>query len=130
VAALASCFGFEPRTDQPSQPVWPTEALGDRYDVVSELWTRLCDDERRNRLPTSRQPDPGFAAAAFAWASGKDLDELPAIDRLAAGDFVRVSRQLVDLLKQLRDTFPSMEDDVRAALKMVDRGVVAAQGVG
>jgi hypothetical protein len=37
---------------------------------------------------------------------------------------------LVDLLRQLRDVFPELESDCRAALNAIDRGVVAAQGVG
>jgi superfamily II RNA helicase len=49
---------------------------------------------------------------------------------LAAGDFVRVSRQLVDLLQQIRDAFPELAGDARATLAVVDRGVVAAQGAG
>jgi len=66
----------------------------------------------------------------MAWAAGEDLEDIPSPERLAAGDFVRVSRQLVDLIKQLRDTFAPMEDDARMVLRLVDRGVVAAQGVG
>jgi superfamily II RNA helicase len=49
---------------------------------------------------------------------------------MAPGDFVRVSRQLVDLLRQLREAAPAMRDEASQALKSVDRGVVAAQGVG
>jgi superfamily II RNA helicase len=49
---------------------------------------------------------------------------------MAPGDFVRVSRQLADLLRQLRDAAPEMRDDADAALQAIDRGVVAAQGVG
>jgi superfamily II RNA helicase len=49
---------------------------------------------------------------------------------MAPGDFVRVSRQLADLLRQLRDAAPELRDETAAALRAVDRGVVAAQGVG
>jgi superfamily II RNA helicase len=49
---------------------------------------------------------------------------------MAPGDFVRVSRQLVDLIRQLRDAAPGSRDEAVAALKAIDRGVVAAQGVG
>jgi superfamily II RNA helicase len=49
---------------------------------------------------------------------------------MAPGDFVRVSRQLVDLVRQLRDSAPGLRDDTIAALRAIDRGVVAAQGVG
>jgi superfamily II RNA helicase len=49
---------------------------------------------------------------------------------MAPGDFVRVSRQLTDVLRQLRDAVDELSDDAAATLAMVDRGVVAAQGIG
>jgi superfamily II RNA helicase len=49
---------------------------------------------------------------------------------MAPGDFVRVSRQLADLLRQLRDAAAEIREEANAALHSVDRGVVAAQGVG
>jgi ATP-dependent RNA helicase HelY len=128
LAALASCFVFEPRTDQPAEPTWPSVALERRYNDVVAVWEELADSERRHRLPMTRRPDPGFVESAYAWAMGRELDDLPTAERLAAGDFVRVSRQLVDLIKQLRDVFPPLAEDARSALTAIDRGVVAAQG--
>jgi superfamily II RNA helicase len=58
-----------------------------------------------------------------------DFDDLPT-KGMAPGDFVRVSRQLVDLVRQLRDAAPGLREEAVAALKAIDRGVVAAQGVG
>jgi ATP-dependent RNA helicase HelY len=129
LAALASCFVYEPRTDQPSAPTWPTPTLAERFRTVGMVSEELASSERTHRLPVSRRPDPGFVEAAYAWARGIELDDLPG-ERLAPGDFVRVTRQLVDLLRQLRDVFPELESDCRAALNAIDRGVVAAQGVG
>ena len=47
---------------------------------------------------------------------------------MAPGDFVRVSRQLVDLVQQLRDTFSELSDEANVGLQLIDRGVVRAQG--
>jgi hypothetical protein len=44
------------------------------------------------------------------------------------GDFVRNCRQLIDLLRQIRDLTLEPLPGVRAALRGVDRGVVAAEG--
>ena len=49
---------------------------------------------------------------------------------MAPGDFVRVSRQLADLLRQLRDAVSELTVETGGALASIDRGVVAAQGVG
>jgi ATP-dependent RNA helicase HelY len=129
LAALASCFVYEPRTDQPSQPVWPTPTLEARFRALADLSDELGAAERAHRLPVSRRPDPGFVPAAHAWALGRELEDLPG-ERMAPGDFVRVSRQLVDLVRQLRDAFGEMADDAGNALRAIDRGVVAAMGAG
>jgi ATP-dependent RNA helicase HelY len=129
LVALASGFVYEPRTDERLVPVWPTVVLADHWAQLEKLWEELVVKERSVRLPPTRRPDPGFAVLAYEWAEGGELDDLPSL-RLQPGDFVRVSRQLVDLLKQLRDVSPELANEARAALTAVDRGVVAAMGVG
>ena len=129
LAALASCFVYEPRTDERTIPLWPTALLQERWEQLLELAEELAAAERRHRLPANRGPDPGFVGLAYQWANGAGLDELTGL-RLASGDFVRVSRQLVDLLRQIRDVGPGLKAEARATLTAVDRGVVAAMGVG
>jgi ATP-dependent RNA helicase HelY len=129
LVALASGFVYEPRTDERLIPVWPTVVLADRWADLERLWEELALRERAARLPPTRRPDPGFAVLAYEWAEGSELDDLASL-RLQPGDFVRVSRQLVDLLKQLRDVSPELAEEARGALNAVDRGVVAAMGVG
>jgi ATP-dependent RNA helicase HelY len=129
LAALASGFVYEPRTDERLVPVWPTVALAERWAELERLWEELVVRERKVRLPPTRQPDPGFVTLAYEWAEGGELHDLPSL-RLQPGDFVRVSRQLVDLLKQVRDVSPELASQARGALAAVDRGVVAAMGVG
>ena len=128
LVALASGFIYEPRTDERLVPVWPTAVLAERWSDLERLWEELVARERKVRLPPSRCPDPGFVTLAYDWAEGGELNDLPSL-RLQPGDFVRVSRQLVDLLKQLRDVSPELAGQAREALLAVDRGVVAAMGV-
>lgn len=128
LAAFASFFVYEPRGEERTIPIWPTLALAQSWEHLSEVVAEIAAEERRERLPISRQPDPGFAGLAYQWASGSSLDQLTGL-RLAPGDFVRVSRQLVDLLRQIRDVSPEHAATARAALAEVDRGVVAAMGV-
>jgi ATP-dependent RNA helicase HelY len=56
------------------------------------------------------------------------LRDLFGDDDFAAGDFVRNCRQLLDLLRQLRDAFPSISEAASDAVRAVDRGIVAAGG--
>lgn len=129
LASLLSVFVYEPRTDQASAPRWPTRRLWERWESIEELWSELVSMERRHRLVPTRQPDPGFGMLAFEWAGGADFDDLPA-HGMAPGDFVRVSRQLADLLRQLRDAAEELSEDCSKALAAIDRGVVDAQGIG
>lgn len=129
LTALLSVFVYEPRTEEPSVVVWPNQELADRYARIEELWGELAGEERRRRIPVGRRPDPGFVGAAWSWARQRELDDLPDLG-MAAGDFVRVSRQLVDLLRQVRDHVPELAEDARRAIALVDRGVVTAQGTG
>ena len=78
-------------------------------------------------LPETRYPEAGFSSIAYAWAAGHDLEDLFE-DDLAAGDFVRNCRQLIDVMRQLRDEFPSLRRAAADGVDRVDRGVVAAGG--
>jgi ATP-dependent RNA helicase HelY len=129
LAALASCFVYEPRSDEKTIPLWPTPELARRWETLVLLSSEIVTEERRQHLPATREPDPGFVGLAFQWADGSALDDLTGL-RLAPGDFVRVARQLVDLLRQIRDVSPEVADVARDTLAAVDRGVVAAMGVG
>ncbi|MGB7861658.1 MAG: DEAD/DEAH box helicase [Acidimicrobiia bacterium] len=129
IASLASVFVYEPRSDQASPADWPTPRLAQRWDDVESLWEDLLKREREYRLAPTRRPDAGFGNLAYQWATGMGFDDLPT-KGMAPGDFVRVSRQLADLLRQLRDAASELSDDASAALRVVDRGVVAAQGIG
>ena len=127
LAAIISVFVYEPRTDEASPPEWPTPALDRRWRLIEALWKELTENERRLRLRPTRRPDPGFGRLALEWASGAAFDDLPTRG-MAPGDFVRVSRQLADLLRQLRDGVRELKGEAADALIRVDRGLVAAQG--
>jgi ATP-dependent RNA helicase HelY len=98
---------------------------------------RPADDisalERDHRLSARREADAGFAWAAFRWASGHRLEAVLTDTDLAAGDFVRLCKQLIDLLGQVANASAtsSMEGDeqvttaARTAVGAIRRGVVA-----
>lgn len=129
LASLLSVFVYEPRTDQASVAEWPTPELHARWSDIENLWKDLTKRESGLRLSPTRRPDPGFGILAYLWASEAAFDHLPT-HGMAPGDFVRVSRQLADLLRQIRDGVSELREDAMTALISVDRGVVAAQGVG
>ena len=126
-AAVVSMFTFEPRTADP-ETVRLVGAVEERHKLIEEIWRRLCAVEDRMRVPNARYPEPGFAPFAYGWVSGADLEDLFGDDGFAAGDFVRNCRQLLDLMRQLRDAFPALAPVAAAAIAKTDRGIVAVGG--
>ena len=62
------------------------------------------------------------------WASGRRLEAVLRDSQVAAGDFVRRCKQVVDLLDQIADCAPNpaLAATARTAVSAVLRGVVAA----
>lgn len=128
VAAVASCFTYEHRSaEAPPAPQFPTAEVRRRVRRLESLCERLNRSERAARVAETRPPDPGFAAAAWSWASGQALDVV-LDDDLTGGDFVRNTKQLVDLLRQLRDVAadPRTAGACDRAAEALLRGVVLA----
>jgi ATP-dependent RNA helicase HelY len=90
------------------------------------LWADLDALEREHKLDQLREPDLGFCWAAYRWAEGDDLDELLEATELAAGDFVRWVKQLLDLTGQVGDAAGgALRDTARETTRRLRRGVVA-----
>ena len=133
LAAAVSVLVYEARRDPGAPPKLP----GGAGRTAIEETLRLADDlsalERDHRLSALRQPDAGFAWAAFRWASGHRLEPVLTESELAAGDFVRWCKQLIDLLGQVATaaaTSGGADDDAvaaaaRTAIGALRRGVVA-----
>jgi ATP-dependent RNA helicase HelY len=126
-AAVVSMFTFEPRRADPEE-VRLVGIVSDRSSRVEAAWKALTAIEDRQGVPATRAPEPGFAPLAYGWVAGAELEELFGDDDFAAGDFVRNCRQLLDLMRQIRDAFPSLAKVAAAAISATDRGIVAMGG--
>ena len=124
-AALGSVFVYDPRNSSPPSAPWPTGRLVNRWERLVELAEKLNRAESSHRIEPTRFPESGGGGDMYRWANGASLADLVESGQ-TPGDFVRTARQLVDLLKQLRDAFPQVSDAARSALRRMDRGVVAA----
>ncbi|HMA47120.1 MAG TPA: DEAD/DEAH box helicase [Frankiaceae bacterium] len=127
LAAAVSTLVYEERREDGGPPRLPGSVrVRKALAATVRLWAELHEVERAHRLDFLREPDLGFAWAAFGWASGGPLDAVLG-DSLSAGDFVRWTRQLVDLLDQIADVAPPgspVRATARKALAAVRRGVV------
>jgi ATP-dependent RNA helicase HelY len=131
LAASVSALVFEVREPTTAPPRLPRGKVPDVIDSTMKLWGQLARAERDRRLDFLREPAPGFAWAAFRWASGASLDSVLTDNAMSAGDFVRWIRQLLDLLGQIAQ---ASDDDIRPvaerAMTALRRGVVAYSSVG
>ncbi len=133
LAAALSVLVFEARRPDDASP--PRVPGGQVRDVIKEmvkLWGRLDALERDHHLDFLRQPDAGFAWAAYRWAEGDELDDVLNVVELAAGDFVRWMKQLLDLAGQVADAAGEgpLRETARGVVAAVRRGVVAYSALG
>ncbi|WP_208028572.1 DEAD/DEAH box helicase [Rhabdothermincola sediminis] len=129
LAGVVSCFTYEHRAGGPPlEPWFPSATVRHRVEQIGQITAELNADERRLGLSQTRGPDPGFLALAHAWAAGEGLDDVLAEEGIAAGDFVRNVKQLLDLLRQIGEAASEPQTAVAARLASdaLFRGVVAA----
>ena len=132
LAAMATALVYEPRREEGE--------LGDRYlprgafrealERTGTLWAELDDLEHDHKLPGSQPLSTGLALAMWRWANGTPLDAVLREADMAAGDFVRWSKQTIDLLDQLSVVADGpVGRTARAALDGIRRGIVAYSSV-
>jgi ATP-dependent RNA helicase HelY len=132
LAAMATALVYEPRREegQLGDRHLPRGAFREAFDRTGTLWSELDDLERLHKLPGSQPLSTGLALAMYRWASGTGLDAVLQEADMAAGDFVRWTKQTIDLLDQLSVV---ADGDVgrtaRRALDAIRRGIVAYSSV-
>ena len=132
LAAMATTLVYEPRRDdgQLGDRHLPRGRFREAFDRTSSLWADLDDLERRNKLPGSQPLSAALALAMFRWANGTALDAVLREADMAAGDFVRWSKQTIDLLDQLSVVADGeVGRTARKALDQIRRGIVAYSSV-
>jgi ATP-dependent RNA helicase HelY len=128
LASVLAVLVFEARRpDDASAPRLPGGEVRERIAATVHVWGELQALERDHRLDFLRQPDLGFAWAAHRWADGEELDRILEVTDLAAGDFVRWTKQLLDLAGQVADAAGpgALRETARDAVRRLNRGVVA-----
>jgi ATP-dependent RNA helicase HelY len=129
LAAAVSALVHEPRHEEADvSPRMPDDTVAEALADTVRLWSEIEDLEAAHDLPSTSMPDGGMAWMVHRWASGERLDAVLRGQEMAAGDFVRRCKQLVDLLDQVAKaaTDPHLRRTARSAVDAVLRGVVAA----
>jgi ATP-dependent RNA helicase HelY len=131
LAAAVSTVVFEARRESPALPAVPAGKVAGAIGEMRRIRARLQEVEGDHGVRITRDLDLGFAWAAYRWADGQNLDKVlagaeQAGTELTGGDFVRWTRQLIDLLDQLAKVAEEpVAKTARAAVGRIRRGVVA-----
>lgn len=132
LAAMAAALVYEPRRDegQLGDRFLPAGNFREAFDVTGDLWARLDDLERDNKLPGSQPLATGLCLAMYRWAKGARLESVLSDADMAAGDFVRITKQTIDLLDQLSVVADApVGSTARRSLDAIRRGIVAYSSV-
>jgi ATP-dependent RNA helicase HelY len=135
LAACVSCLVYETRGSEgpPAEPPPPpTPRVRQALAALAGLQEEVHAHEEAAGLSLTRPLDTGFADLAYRWAMGEALEEVLADEDVTPGDFVRVTKQLIDLLRQVAlvaEEDAALQATARAAVDACQRGVVAYSGL-
>jgi ATP-dependent RNA helicase HelY len=130
LAAVASIFVYETRRrDAPEDP--PNANIAKHARRLDDLFQTLRRTEDSHEVELLKEPDAGFTAQLYEWAEGQSLEDILEDRETSAGDFVRSTKQVIDLLQQLRMIVVrgDLADLLAEAVERVQRGVVAYSSV-
>ncbi|ADG74769.1 DSH domain protein [Cellulomonas flavigena DSM 20109] len=130
LAAAVSTLVYRSRRDDEGDarvPGGPDGRLGRALDAAVRAWSQLDDLEREARLETIQPLDLGLVQPVHRWAAGRSLDAVLRGSDLAAGDFVRWCKQVIDVLDQVSGAAPTarLRTTAAKAVTAMRRGVVA-----
>ncbi len=101
-AAVLSWLTFEPRpsfTGTGLRTAHPE--LIERYHQLQRLSSELQRLEGARELPLTRTPDVGFSELIYDWADQRPLERILRFSPIPPGDFVRNTKQIADLARQI-----------------------------
>ena len=127
LAAMAAVLVYESRRDDEDfEPRIPKGNFGDILAATVDLWHDLEGLRHEHKLGQTPPLDFSLAQPIYRWASGAKLDTVLDSADLLAGDFIRWTKQIIDVLDQIAQTAgPELAVTAKAAVDKVKRGIVA-----
>ena len=127
MVSVLSALVFEARRDE--SPKIPKGAVEESLNDLIHQWSLIHSNEIEIGLEPMREPDLAFCWASYRWATGHSLAAILRGSELTVGDFVRSTKQIIDLLRQIANASPHLAQTVENALKRIDRGIVSYAGI-
>jgi len=123
--SVASSMIFQSRSREDYAPKMPHQNVSNALAEITRLWAKLEAIESDFDVKTQKEPDFGFAYISYRWAQGNSLSNVLKDSDMSVGDFVRSTKQLMDLLMQIAGASETLRPVCREAIKRLDRGVVS-----
>ncbi|MFD2673951.1 DEAD/DEAH box helicase [Gulosibacter bifidus] len=131
LAAMCCALTFEPRREEENPPEGhlPKGKFREAMTATEQIWMRLDELEDEFHVPRTVPLSTALVPAMYRWASGVPLDRVLERTDLAAGDFVRQVRQVLDLLDQLHTVAGGrLAATAKQSRQLIFRGIVAHTG--
>lgn len=131
LAALVASLVYEPRREEEgfNHPM-PRGAFREAFEATRDVWAELDELEETHKLPQSESPRATVSLATYEWAQGMPLERVLDRAEMSAGDFVRQTKQTIDLLEQISDVAPEpVNKTAQQAKILLKRGIVALSAV-
>jgi ATP-dependent RNA helicase HelY len=127
MAAMAAALVYEARRDDEHLEIkLPRGNFAEVFEETEAVWDTLEQLSKQHRLPGTNPLDPGLCLPIHRWATGARLDAVLQQADLLPGDFIRWTKQIIDLLDQLAQTAePAISVTAKDAVDKVKRGIVA-----
>lgn len=127
LAAMAAALVYEPRRDDENfEARAPKGSFQQSFINTLELWEDLEILFKKYKLPRSSKLELDLSYPIHRWATGAKLDSVLESADLLPGDFIRWSKQIIDLLEQIAKAgTKDISQVAKEAIDKVKRGIVA-----
>ena len=121
--SVASSMIFQSRSRDDFAPKMPHQNVTNALSEIIRIWAKLEEVENEFDVKTQKEPDFGFAYISYRWAQGNSLSNVLKGSDMSVGDFVRSTKQLMDLLMQIAGASEQLRPVCREAIKRLDMDI-------
>jgi len=127
MATMAACLVYEGRGEESElEPKLPRGNFQEALAATEAVQEELYELQGEYRLQKEQRLQLDMAWGVYRWATGAKLQDALKLTGLLAGDFIRWSKQIIDLLDQISVSADAQVAETSyKAIDLVKRGIVA-----
>jgi ATP-dependent RNA helicase HelY len=127
MATMAACLVYEGRGEESEiEPKLPRGVFQEALAATEAIQEALYELQTTYRLPKEQKLQLDIAWGVYRWTTGAKLQDALKLTGLLAGDFIRWSKQIIDILDQVSVSADAQVAETSyRAIDLVKRGIVA-----